>query len=69
MSIDKFNNRIKDIEAKHRDVFKGRRIFSYFALDQDRSTENYIINIDPNKALPQFVRDQIQEAYDLFLSK
>ncbi len=69
MSIDKFNSRILEIEAKHRDVFKGRRIFSYFALDQDRSTENYIINIDPNKALPQNIRDQIQEAYNLLLSK
>jgi hypothetical protein len=69
MSIDKFNSRILEIEAKHRDVFKGRRIFSYFALDQDRSTENYIINIDPNKVLPQSVRNQIQEAYNLLLSK
>jgi hypothetical protein len=69
MSIDKFNNRILDIEARHKADLKGRRIFSYFEVDPDRSTTNYIIDIDPKKELPQYIRDEIREAYNLFLSK
>ncbi len=69
MSIDKFNKRVIEIEAKHKGDLKGKRIFSYFELDPDRSTTNYIIDIDPKKELPQYIRDEIQKAYDLFLSK
>ena len=69
MSIDKFNKRVIEIEAKHKEDLKGKRIFSYFELDPDRSTTNYIIDIDPKKELPQYIRDEIQKAYDQFLSK
>ncbi|WP_426671358.1 hypothetical protein ACPPVU_08985 [Mucilaginibacter sp. McL0603] len=69
MSIDKFNNRILDIEARHKGDLKGKRIFSYFEVDAVRSTTNYIIDIDPKKELPQRIRDEIQEAYNQFLSK
>ena len=69
MSIDKFNVRILEIEARHRGDLKGKRIFSYFEVDPDRSTTNYIIIIDPKKELPQYIRDEIQEAYNLFLAK
>jgi hypothetical protein len=69
MSIDKFNNRILDIEARHKVDLKGKRIFSYFDVDPDRGTTNYIISIDPKKELPQYIRDEIQEAYNLFLAK
>jgi hypothetical protein len=69
MSIDKFNNRILDIEARHKGDLRGKRIFSYFEVDPVRSTTNYIIDIDPKKELPQHIRDEIQEAYNLFLAK
>jgi hypothetical protein len=69
MSIDKFNSRILDIEARHKSDLKGKRIFSYFDVDPDRGTTNYIIDIDPKNELPQFIRDEIQEAYNLFLAK
>jgi hypothetical protein len=69
MSIDKFNKRVLEIEAKHKGDLKGKRIFSYFELDPDRGTTNYIIDIDPKKELPQYIRDEIQKAYDQFLSK
>jgi hypothetical protein len=69
MSIDKFNKSVVEIEAKHKGDLKGKRIFSYFELDPDRGTTNYIIDIDPKKELPQYIRDEIQKAYDLFLSK
>ncbi len=69
MSIEKFNNRILDIEARHKGDLMGKRIFSYFEVDPDRGTTNYIINIDPKKELPQSICDEIQEAYNQFLAK
>jgi hypothetical protein len=69
MSYDQFTRRMIEIEAANREVFNGRRIFSYFELDPDRGTEKYIIDIDPNKKLPQNIRDEIQKAFDKFLVK
>lgn len=69
MSIDQFNSRILEIEAKHKADLKGKRIFSYFEVDPHKGTTNYIIDIDPKKELPQYLRDEIQEAYKRFLSK
>ena len=69
MSIDQFNRRMIEIEATNREAFMGRRIFSYFELDPDKGTERYIIDIDPNKKLPQNIRDEIQRAFDKFLEK
>ena len=69
MSYDQFNRRMIEIEAANREAFGGRRIFSYFELDPDKGTERYIIDIDPNKKLPQNIRDEIQNAFDEFLVK
>ena len=69
MSYDQFNRRMIEIEAANREAFAGRRIFSYFELDPDKGTERYIIDIDPNKKLPQNIRDEIQKAFDKFLAK
>ena len=69
MSYDQFTRRMIEIEAANREVFKGRRIFSYFELDPDRGTEKYIIDIDPSKKLPQGIRDEIKKAFDKFLAK
>jgi len=69
MSYDQFNRRMIEIEAANREAFGGRRIFSYFELDPDKGTERYIIDIDPNKKLPQNIRDEIQKAFDKFLAK
>ncbi|HTD41235.1 MAG TPA: hypothetical protein VK671_11485 [Mucilaginibacter sp.] len=69
MGIDEFNRRMIEIEAANQDVFKGRRVFSYFELDSYKSTGTYIIDIDPAKRLPQNVRDEIQKAFDKFLVK
>jgi hypothetical protein len=69
MSIDKFNKCVLEIEASHKEELKGKRIFSYFELDPDKGTTKYIIDIDPKKELPQYIRDEIQEAYNKFLSK
>ena len=67
MSYDQFNRRMIEIEAANREAFKGRRICRYFELDPDKGTERYIIDIDPNKKLPQNIRDEIQKAFDKFL--
>jgi hypothetical protein len=64
MSVDKFNSRMRDIEASHPDFFKGRRIFSYYALDQDRNTEKYILSFFENRPLPKHIHDEIQKVYD-----
>jgi hypothetical protein len=70
MSVDKFNSRIRDIEAKHPDFFNERRIFSYYELNQDRNTENYILSFFENRPLPKNIKDEILEAYDSnFLAK
>ena len=69
MGIDEFNRRMIEIEAGNQDVFKGRRIFSYFELDSYKNTGTYMIDIDPVKRLPQPVRDEIQKAFDKFLIK
>ena len=69
MSYDQFNRRMIEIEAANREAFNGRRIFSFFELDPDKGTEKYIIDIDPNKKLPQYIRDEIQKAFDQFLVK
>lgn len=69
MSIDQFNHRMIEIEAANREALKGRRIFSYFELEPDKGTKRYIIDIDPNKKLPQNISDEIQKAFDQFLVK
>ena len=69
MGIDEFNRRMIEIEVGNQDVFKGRRIFSYFELDSYKGTGTYMIDIDPAKRLPQPVRDEIQKAFDKFLVK
>lgn len=69
MGIDEFNRRMIEIETGNQDVFKGRRIFSYFELDSYKNTGTYMIDIDPAKRLPQPVRDEIQKAFDKFLVK
>lgn len=69
MGIDEFNRRMIEIETGNQDVFKGRRIFSYFELDSYKNTGTYMIDIDPAKRLPQRLRDEIQKAFDKFLVK
>ena len=67
MSIDEFNSRIRDIEAEHPDFFKGRRIFSYYAVDPDRGTDNYIITFFENRPLPKLIEAEIAAAYHTHL--
>lgn len=69
MSIDEFNRRMIEIEAGNQEVFKGRRIFSYFELDSYKNTGTYMIDIDSAKRLPQALREEIQKAFDKFLVK
>jgi hypothetical protein len=64
MSVDKFNKRIRDIEASHPEFFKERRIFSYYELNQDRNTENYILSFFENRPLPKNIEDEVLGAYD-----
>lgn len=65
MSVDKFNKLIRDIEASHPEFFKERRIFSYYELNQDRNTENYILSFFENRPLPKNIEDEILGAYDV----
>ncbi len=64
MSVDKFNSRIRDIEASHPDFFKERRIFSYYELNQDRNTDHYILSFFENRPLPKNILDEVLQAYD-----
>jgi hypothetical protein len=67
MSLDEFNSRIRDIEVEHADFFKGRRIFSYYAVDPDRRTDKYIITFFENKPLPRLIEAEIAAAYHTHL--
>lgn len=67
MAVAEFENRIRTIEAKHADFFKGKRIFSFFAFDPIKSSDKYIMTIYDNKGLPGNIRMEIQDAYDQFL--
>jgi hypothetical protein len=40
-----------------------------FVGDNTNKGAQYIIDIDPNKKLPQNIRDEIQKAFDKFLVK
>ena len=62
-----FENRVRAIEANNPDVFKGKRIFSFFAFDQIRTTGKYMIEFYDHMALPQNIRKEIQDAFDKHL--
>ena len=67
MGIDKFNSRIREIEAKHPDFFKERRIFSYYEADPVRRSDKYILSFFENRPLPKDIQDEIQAAYNAHL--
>ena len=67
MALAEFENRIREIEAKNQDFFKGKRIFSFFAFDPVKSTDKYIMTIYEDKGLPPKIRKEIQDAFDKFL--
>lgn len=67
MGSAEFENRIREIEAKNQDFFKGKRIFSFFAFDPIKSSDKYVMTIYDNKGLPPNIRKEIQDAFDKFL--
>ena len=68
MGLIEFQNAISEIQANNPAIFHEKRpIISYYALDRDRSTEQYNLSLFENDPLPEHIQKELIDAYLLHL--